>query len=324
MRNKEVADHLSLVAKLLALDGVTKFRVMAFENAAQSVSRMTDPIEDAEDPSVLPGIGESTGSEIRQFLETGSSDRLRDLGSRWPVEAMALTVVDGVGPKTAVKLHGEGYRTLGDLVAAARSGTLKERLARAVLAAEDRRVRAASGRVVHSTAKYLAQSALDLFKHCAREAVVCGSVRRKAPDSKDVDVVATPAFGMDRARLIDAFCAIGEVINRGDRKASVRFSRFGVTMQVDLWAVEEWYLGSALVYATGSKDHCVALRTLAKSRGLTLNEYGLFPADAPEFTRDRQVAPSETEEQVYESLGLPYVLPELRTGDLPCPKKQAR
>jgi len=141
---------------------------------------------------------------------------------------------------------------------------------------------------------------------------VCGSVRRGSATSKDVDVVARLGPGADREAVLGAFQRLGEKLDG----RSIRVAALGMFVQVDLWIVEEWHYGAAVVYATGSKDHCVALRTLAKSRGLTLNEYGLFPAGTGDFSRASQSAPASTEEEVYSSLGLRYFAPEERDGDL--------
>lgn len=117
-RNLEVAAHLRTIAQLLSLDGAGKFRIDAFENAARTVETLSGPIEDA-DLSKIHGIGKSTATTIQQFLATGQSMRLNDLGTRWPVEALTMTRVKGVGPKTAMRLHREGIANFDELVARA-------------------------------------------------------------------------------------------------------------------------------------------------------------------------------------------------------------
>ncbi len=75
-------------------------------------------------------------------------------------------------------------------------------------------------------------------------------------------------------------------------------------LQVDLRVLPEESYGAALIYFTGSKDHCVHIRRLAQRMELSLNEYGLF--------RGAQSIAGRTEEEVYRALGLEWIAPELR------------
>jgi len=317
-RNVEVARHLRTIAQLLSLDGASKFRVDAFENAARILETRSVPVEDSV-ISGIQGIGKSTAEVIREFLDTGTSSRLKELGTRWPVDALTMTRVKGVGPKTAMRLHGEGISDFDALVARAEAGTLTkkgqrdEALIREVLYARD----VGQGRVEHEIARHIGEwAAKEVGRIVGVAAVtVCGSVRRGAATSKDVDLIVLLGPGADRATVAAGFLALGDPINSGGSRASARLTKIGQTMQVDMWMVEEWHHGAALVYATGSKAHCIALRERAQGRGKTLNEYGLFPSDCQDFTEGNSLA-GATEGDVYKALGLPYVEPESRTGIL--------
>ena len=167
--NKTVAEHLRLIAQLSALDGKNRFQIKAFEEAVVTIIALGDQdrpvlIEKLVKEKALrdiPNIGESVASVIEEFLKTGTSARLKDLGTRWPVEAMSMIAVNTVGPKTAMKLYREqGIHNFDELVLAAKEGKLKEKLAQEVLAA-DRRVQ---GRVPHDNAKFLAEKLLEEMK----------------------------------------------------------------------------------------------------------------------------------------------------------------
>jgi DNA polymerase (family 10) len=100
------------------------------------------------------------------------------------------------------------------------------------------------------------------------------------------------------------------VLARGENKASAKVGREG--LQVDVRALLPETFGAAMQYFTGSKDHNVAIRTRAVRMGLKLSEYGLF-----RVADDTRVA-GETEEGIYQALGLPWIPPELRenTGEI--------
>src|SRR5207248_10543301 len=106
------------------------------------------------------------------------------------------------------------------------------------------------------------------------------------------------------------------VLGRGQTKTSV-VTRRGT--QIDLRVVAASQLGAALLYFTGSKGHNVALRQRALARGWTLNEYALTEIEGG------KVVASETEEQIYEALGLAFVPPVLRedAGEIEASEKRA-
>jgi len=317
-RNVEVASHLRTISQLLSLDGAGKFRVDAFENAARTIETRFEPI-DQSSVSGIAGIGKSTAGVICEFLATGTSSRMEELGTRFPVRALTMTRVKGVGPVTAMRLAREGIDDFDVLVARAEAGTLMkggqkdEAMIREVLYARD----VGQGRIAHTVAKHIGEwAAKEVGKiRGVASVTVCGSVRRGAATSKDVDLIVLLKPGRDREAVVRGFLALGDPINSGSSKASAHLTRIGQVMQVDMWMVEEWHHGAALVYATGSKAHCISLRTRAQARGMTLNEYGLFPAKCQEFTKENSLAGC-TESEVYCALGLKYIGPEKRSGNL--------
>lgn len=311
MRNKEVAAHLRLIAQLMTLDGVNRFKVRAFEDAADAVEH-GDDIEKVEDPSTLDGVGSSTADVILEFLRDGHSVRAQDLEAKMPgvTEALTMTIVDGIGAKTAWKLAREkGIKNFDELVVAGAAGELREKLALAVRFAKEK----ALGRLPYMTAKIIADHVVKQLSDVVDRIQVCGSFRRKKATSKDIDIVALVPSGYDRSEVFALFTELGEVINVGDKKSSIWVTRYGTSMQVDLWLVDEWYWGSALHYATGSKEHVKDIRTKARASGYTVNEYGVFPAGTTngDLNEENQLA-GRTEESMYEFFGLKYPEPEDR------------
>ena len=132
---------------------------------------------------------------------------------------------------------------------------------------------------------------------------IAGSLRRMRETVKDIDLLVTST---EPARVIETLTtlpSVSEVIVRGPTKASVRHQD---GLQIDLRVVEPAAFGAALQYFTGSKDHNVRVREIASRRGLRISEYGVFD----ERTGDRVAG--ATEEEVYATVGLPWIPPELR------------
>lgn len=309
--NRKVAQHLILISMGLALDGPNHFKIIAFENAAQSVMLAEKDVATVTNLKALGGIGDSTAEVIREFCKRGTSTRYEDLATRHPMDALTMTVVDGIGPKGAVKLYEQGIKNFDQLVTAAREGKLSNKMRDAVLFAVGKE------RVPHEEAKKIAGAVVALMKllldrdgeRPVTQYEVCGSIRRKAADSKDIDIVGCVPDPSNRLRILDKFVKAGTMIKCGEDRAAIRFSYEGRTMQVDLWLVPPESWGSALNYATGSKNHNVHLRMLAGKAGMTVNEYGIFKLDGDKAGERLGGA---DERDLYRLLGIPYVEPHER------------
>lgn len=311
MRNKQVADHLRLLANMTVLDGGNRFRVAAYKDAADAVDHGGQVIEEVEDLASIEGIGSKISRVIEDFLTRGTSFRLEELEAKVPgaTEAMTMTVVDGIGAKTAWKFYKEkGIHNFDELFAAAERGELREKMTTNVKFAKEK-----LERVPRASARVIADFVVNSLRDVVDKIQVCGSYRRGRATSKDIDVVALVPPHAKREEVFECFTELGEVIGVGDKKASVWVTQDDVTMQVDLWLVDEWYWGSALHYATGSKDHVKDIRGRAKASGYTVNEYGVFPAGTVNggFNPDNQLA-GRTEESMYNFFGLLYPEPEDR------------
>ena len=167
------------------------------------------------------------------------------------------------------------------------------------------RWKAGHARTLLSTARAVAaQIAEALRAHGGVERLeIAGSLRRMRETVKDIDLLVTST---EPARVIETLTtlpSVTEVIVRGPTKTSVRHQD---GLQIDLRVVEPAAFGAALQYFTGSKDHNVRVREIASRRGLRISEYGVFD----ERTGDRVAG--ATEEEVYATVGLPWIPPELR------------
>jgi DNA polymerase (family X) len=311
--NDDVARTLTEFADLLAIVADDPFKPRAYEKAARAIGGFPDELRDLDDAGIraIPNVGKSIAEKVRSVLETGTFPELDELRAQVPPGVRAMTAIPGFGPKKAMVVYRElGIDGLDQLVAAARDGRLRglkgfsakteENVLQAV-----RRAQRDTGRVTIDVAMGVAGSFLERLRSIpgVQRADHAGSLRRMAETIGDVDLlVASETSGP----IMDAFTVhpdVDQILARGDTKSSV-VTRSG--LQVDLRVIRKEAWGAAMIYFTGSKPHNVRIREMAVRAGLKLNEYGLFDVET-----DALIA-ADTETEVYERLGLPYIEPTLR------------
>ena len=318
--NFELARLFYEMATLLEVQNESRFRVRAYQRAAQTLEALSEGIETIAvrgDTQKLPGVGRDLASRIDEYLRTGRIGQLEALRGGLPPSFLGLLEIRGLGPRTAKLLHERlGVDSVERLEALCRSkeilgvAGIREKTCENILKGIAQ-WKAGRIRTPLTRARAIAgQLAAALRAHGGVERLeIAGSIRRVCETVKDVDLLVTST---EPARVIETLCAlpsVTEVLGRGDTRASVRHQD---GLQVDLRVVAPESFGAALQYFTGSREHNVRLRQLAIQRGLKLSEYGLFD----EATGARVAG--ATEEDVYGALGLPFIPPELRedTGEL--------
>ena len=308
MKNREMAGILYEIAELLEMKDVD-FKPRAYRRAAQNIESLGTDIEELYEQGKLqdiPGVGKSIAEKIMEYLETGSVETLERLREETPVDIQELSAVEGLGPKRIETLYEKlGITTLDDLEKAAEAGKIRD--IEGFGAKTERNILDGIAFARQSHDRFLLGFALPeadnvvamLEPHVSRIAVA-GSLRRRKETIGDLDILAVA----DSADIMDIFAGmdrVAKVLVQGDTKTSVRLEG---GLQVDLRIVDAESFGSALQYFTGSRDHNIAVRKRAIRQGYKLNEYGLFKGDS-------RVA-GETEEDVYETLDLAWIPPELR------------
>ncbi|OLB93682.1 MAG: hypothetical protein AUH30_19560 [Candidatus Rokubacteria bacterium 13_1_40CM_68_15] len=314
MQNFELARLFYEMATLLEVRNESVFRVRAYQRAAQMLESLTEDIAGVAargELQKLPGIGKDLAARVDEFLRTGRLAQLEAMRTDLPPRFLTLLEIRGLGPRTAKLLWDRlGVDTVERLeeicrtkeilgVAGIREKTCENILKGIAI------WRAGRTRTLLPAARAVAEHVAGALRsHGGVERLeVAGSLRRMRETVKDVDILVTST---EPARVIDTLTSLPsviEVIARGDTKVSVRHQD---GLQVDLRVVEPAAFGAALQYFTGSRDHNVRVRELAKRRGLTISEYGVF-----EEKSGKRVA-GETEEEVYATVGLPWIPPELR------------
>jgi len=311
--NDDVARVLTEFADLLAILADDPFKPRAYEKAARAIGGFPDELRDLDDAGIraIPNVGKSIAEKVRSVLDTGTFPELEELRGQVPSGVRAMTAIPGFGPKKAMVVYRElGIDGLEELVAAARDGRLRglkgfsAKTEENVLQAVQRAQRD-TGRVTIDIAMGVAEALLERLRAIpdVRRADLAGSLRRMAETVGDVDLLVASG---SPAPIMDAFTGyedVEQILARGETKSSV-VTRSG--LQVDLRVIPNEAWGAAMIYFTGSKAHNVRIREMAVRKGLKLNEYGLF-----EVETDALIA-AETERDVYERLGLPFIEPTLR------------
>jgi DNA polymerase (family 10) len=333
---QDVLDMLHELAELTMLDegDPQSFRVRAYEGAAHAIEAQATDLGrlTVGELQQIDGIGKATASKIRELLESGKVAKLEALRAKHPASVVALLRIQGLGPKAVQRLRSElGVQGIDDLRRVLQEHKLRElkgfgaksedKLALALARLDEQ---GSIGRTPISVALPLAERIVEemLAVPGVTHASYCGSLRRFAETIGDVDIVVA-AGASAAAKVMEALVSmrmVDRVLVRGDSKTSV-VTRRGT--QVDLRVVRPVELGAARLYFTGSKGHNIKLRQRALARGWTLNEYALSVIDGG------KVVARETEEQIYEALGLPWIPPVLREdageieaaekGQLPAP-----
>lgn len=300
-------------SELLQLAGQDGFRVRAYDRAAHTIAGLATEIDQMPraDLEALASIGKGMRTRIVEFLETGTIAELEDLREQVPPGMRDLLRISGLGPKKAVLLHETlGISSLEDLKIAIEGHQLRGikglgPKTEANLAKGLEHLAKHGDRVLIDQAMELAEGIVQvLVDGFAPDKIeIAGSLRRGQDTIGDVDILVAAA---DAEPIMAGFCAmpeVTEVLALGPTKSSIR-TQSG--MQVDLRVLPAHSWGAGLVYFTGSKDHNVRIRELAVRKGLRLSEWGLFDAESGD-----ELA-AETEESVYEALGLPWIPPTLR------------
>jgi DNA polymerase (family 10) len=312
MENDEVAKILDETADMLEVAGENFFRVRAYRNAARAIRDQTAQVADLSEEQIdeIHGIGADLAEKIRTVVKTGDLPLHHELASKFPPRLLELRDVSGLGPKRLKllidRLH---IHDRDDLEKAVKSEKLRKirgfgpKIEQRILESLGRRQAGEGKRILYAEAARIAAQVSAHLRKCPaiRELEVAGSLRRRRETVGDLDIVAAAADSAAVMEHFIAFPGINQVTGSGETKTSVALKG---GLQVDLRVVPPKSFGAALAYFTGSKAHNVHLRRIAQARGLLLNEYGLF--------RDGSVIAGRTEKEIYRTLGLPWVVPELR------------
>ncbi len=312
MDNREVAETLERIADILDVLGEIAYKGVAYRRAADQIAHLSEPITEIWKRGELrsiPGVGEAMEKKISELLSTGRLEYYERLKEKVPMGVLDLLAIPDVGPKTAKLLWEKlGVTSIGEAEQAAREGRI--RALPGMGARSEQKIlegiewlRRRSGRIPLADAWPVADEILAALAETPGvvKASAAGSLRRRKSTVGDIDLLVAAVDAEPVMRAFAALPLVAEVSLSGPTKTSV-ILRNGLQADLRVLPVERY--GSLLQYFTGSKDHNVHLRGLAQEMGLSLSEYG--------FKRGDEEILCPEEEDVYRTLGLPWIPPELR------------
>jgi DNA polymerase (family 10) len=320
MTNATIAEAFDLIGDILDFKGENPFRVRAYRNAARTIRDYPEPLAamvelGKEKLKSIDGIGDDLAAKIMTLVQTGKLQQLEELKAQVPDSVLALLRIPGVGPKKAAALHKElGIKTLAELKAACEAGKVQKLkgfgvkteqiILQGMSVAEQ-----ASVRMYWAEADQIVQELREHLAGCRGidKIEFTGSYRRGKETVGDLDILITADDPNPAMDCLGKYAPVAQVLARGETKMSVRT---GNGLQIDLRVVPPESFGAALQYFTGSKEHNVILRGMAKDQGLKINEWGVFRVQGDKETR----IAGATEQEVYGTLDLPVFPPELREG----------
>jgi len=325
LSNGQLAQVFHDIGDLLEVKGELVYKTVAYHRAADAIGR--SPVEVAKayregKPPDIPGVGKAIADKLQELAQTGRSEYRDKLLAEFPTTLLEMLRLPGVGPKTVRQLYRElGVKTVDELRVAAETHRIRdlkglsERTEQLILEGIARLERR-EGRLLLNQARVLvAEIGEGLLGVLDVERIIAaGSYRRRKESVGDLDLLAetdTPD------EVVDAFCrlpSVEAVLGRGLHKAAVRIGGRGP--QVDLMVMRPGQGGTYLIHFTGSKEHNVRLRAMARDRGWSLSEYGFARIDeAGEIIpagEGGELRVFATEAEAYDFLGLPFIEPELR------------
>jgi len=310
--NLEVAWVLADIAALLEIKQESVFKIRAYRKASRTIQKLPEDILKVYQENRLkeiPGIGKNISAKIAELLETGNSVYYANLKKETPEILTEMVHIPAIGIKSARAIYDNFHpETLDDLAQLAKKRKIRNlpgmgaKTEIAILRGIEL-LRRGSGATPLGVAKPLAEE-IAAFLNTMPEVIsidVAGSVRRGKDEVSDIDLVAATNYPKKVGETFTKYPQVKEVLAEGKTKVSVRT---WLGSQVDLRLVTKDQFITTLHHFTGSKEHNVRLRKLAKEKGIKINEYALL--------HDEERLMVKSEQDIYKTLGLQYVPPELR------------
>jgi len=321
VENPEIARILEEVADILEIQGANSFRVRAYRNATRTVETLTTPlrkwVEEKRPLTDLPGIGKEMANHVREMVETGTLGFRDELLAEVPRSLIELMRLPGLGPKKAKKVYDElQVGSVDELEAAAKEGRIAAipgfgAKSQEKILAGIAEYRLHGSRVLLTDAERYLEPLLAYLRETpeVERLEVAGSYRRRQETVGDIDLLAIASQPIPVMERFRGYPQVDKILMAGDTRSTIVL---GSGLQVDLRVVPQECYGAALVYFTGSKEHNVKLRRRAVERGLRISEYGVFRVEERHQEEDGELIAGREEADVYASVGLDWVPPELR------------
>lgn len=313
MKNHEVAELLNEIADFLEIQDI-QFKPRAYRKAAFVIDSLSEGIEEIWKKGKLddiPGVGEGIAKKISDFLQNNKSSYLEKLKKQVPVNMDELKQVEGLGPKTILKLYRQlNIKNIKELEKAAKQHkiqnieglgpTVEKNILKSIEFAKTSGKRFPLEYALNVAEKI--KNKLNKLKE-VNKIEIAGSLRREKETIGDIDILITSKNPKKVMDLFTTMDNVQQVLAKGPTKSMVRLKE---GLEADLRVIDEKSYGAALLYFTGSKQHNITLRKIAIKKGMKLSEYGLFDK------KTNKMLAGKTEQECYKKLGLIYIEPKMR------------
>jgi len=315
-KNMEIAAIFERISNMLSVLDENPFKIRAYKKAALNISELNEDIAQragVDDLISIPGVGKDLAAKIKEYLATGKMSEYDKLLKTVPLELIELLRIQGLGPKTLSLLYKElNVKSLSDLETVLDGDEILtfrglgkkkiEDIKKGILIFKESKERTPLGIALPLSGLIVAE--VENIPG-TEGTVVAGSLRRFRETVKDIDILTISDNTEETVKAFTEMPFVRDVLASGSTKGSVIAGEgLQAGIQVDLRVVGPESYGAALQYFSGSQAHNVKLRSLASKKGLKINEYGVYKGE-------KKIA-GETEKEVYKSLGLPLIPPELR------------
>lgn len=319
LTNHDIAKIFHQVSAVLQATGADRFRIRAYDTAADAIDSLTESLESLHQQKQLqsiPGIGPAIAAKITDLLTTGQSPAIDKILTKVPPGMLPLLDIPGIGPQkaytlaTTFKLNSQKtainqlirHATKNHIASLEGFGAKSQAEILQALAAHQPTDHD-HDRIRLDQADAIAQHILDYINTSSvvAQASVLGSLRRRRSTTGDIDIGVATASPDKFVTHLTKYSQITKLISHGQELVRF-FHSSGQNIDVKIVDPESW--GSLLQHFTGSKAHNIALRELALTKGLSLSEHGI--------KKSKQLTPIATEKKFYQTLGLAWIPPELR------------
>lgn len=313
VHNADIAKQFNELADLLEIKDENPFRIRAYRNAARLIKNLsheaTELVKQGEDLTVFPGIGDDLAEKIITIVKTGELPLLKQVRKKVPRALSAMMRIPDLGPKRVKILYEKlKIKSIDDLNKAIAKGKVAkldgfgekiiEKIASAI-----KKFKSGEQRLKLIEAEKIAQVLVEFLQKIdgVKKVMVAGSFRRRKETVGDLDVLVTANKNSPVMQRLVKCDEVKTVVSQGETRTTVRLHS---DLQVDVRVVPQESYGAALQYFTGSQAHNIEVRKIAQQKKLKINEYGVF--------KGKRCIAGKTEKEVYKSIKLSYIEPELR------------
>lgn len=317
-RNNKLATifkEMSSIYKYMGADD--RFRAISYAKASKVIEALQEDVSVCIKNNTLeelPGIGKSISEKINEFINTGKIKKYELLKNNTPHELIEMMEIRGFGPQSLKRIHNElNISTKKELINAIKDGRIQNLKGFGMVKTESmlrglKLHKIVEERMLLWDAMVVGKKIVDWLIQVPEiiQIEIAGSLRRKKETIGDIDILIS-CENIHRKKIINHFTnpdITKQIIAKGNTKASIIISEYNKQIDLRIVDKEEW--GSALLYFTGSKDHNIHLRSIAKENGYKLSEYGVF-----KIKENIKIA-GNTEEEIYSEFGFQMIPPEMR------------